>query len=70
MAEVKQPTRKQILNLQRNEITGHTVYTVLSRSAKDKNNKEILKRISHDELTHYMRWKEYTGVETNAGNSA
>ena len=61
---VKQLPRKQILNLQRSEITGHMVYTLLSRSTKDKNSKEILERISSDELLHYMRWKEYTGVDT------
>ena len=55
---------KQILNLQRREITGHTVYTMLSRSTKDKYSKEILESMSNDELMHYMRWKEYTGVET------
>lgn len=63
-ANVKQLPRKQILNLQRSEITGHMVYTLLSRSTKDKNSKVILERISSDELLHYMRWKEYTGVDT------
>ncbi len=62
-AQVKQLPRKQILHLQKSEITGHTVYALLSRSTKDKNNKEILERISNDELQHYMRWKEYTGVD-------
>lgn len=61
---VKQLPRKQILNLQRSEITGHAVYTLLSRATKDKKSKVILERISNDELMHYMRWKEYTGVDT------
>ncbi len=63
-ANVKQLPRKQIIHLQRSEITGHMVYTLLSRSTKDKNSKVILERISSDELLHYMRWKEYTGVDT------
>jgi VIT1/CCC1 family predicted Fe2+/Mn2+ transporter len=63
-AKVKRLPKKQILHLQKSEITGHTVYTMLSRSTKDKNSKEILERISSDEFMHYTRWKEYTGVDT------
>ena len=62
--KIKQIPRKQIINLQRSEITGHAVYTMLSHSAKDKHGKEILERIANDELMHYKRWKEYTGVDT------
>jgi VIT1/CCC1 family predicted Fe2+/Mn2+ transporter len=56
--------RKQMLHLQKSEITGHSVYSLLSHSTKIKSNKEILERISSDELLHYERWKEYTGVDT------
>jgi VIT1/CCC1 family predicted Fe2+/Mn2+ transporter len=51
---------KVILDSQRNEITEHLIYDRLSRSMKDPNNKEVLKRISDEELRHYNFWKKYT----------
>ena len=53
-------TRKTILTAQRNEITEHFVYEKLSRSIGNTPNKEILQRISGDELRHYDFWKGYT----------
>ncbi|MGQ9723410.1 MAG: VIT1/CCC1 transporter family protein [Candidatus Jordarchaeum sp.] len=49
-----------ILTAQKNEITEHFVYEKLSKSIKDASNKEILKRVSNDELKHYDFWKKYT----------
>jgi len=49
-----------ILNAQRNEITEHFIYERLAQSVKDLQNKEVLKRISDDELRHYSFWREYT----------
>jgi VIT1/CCC1 family predicted Fe2+/Mn2+ transporter len=51
---------KVISDAQRNEITEHLIYERLSRSVKDPNNKEVLKRISDEELRHYNFWKKYT----------
>jgi VIT1/CCC1 family predicted Fe2+/Mn2+ transporter len=51
---------KIILNAQRNEITEHFIYERLAQSVKDLQNKEVLKRISDDELRHYSFWREYT----------
>ncbi|MCR6623161.1 MAG: VIT1/CCC1 transporter family protein [archaeon YNP-LCB-024-027] len=51
---------KVILDAQRNEITEHLIYERLSRSVKDPHNKEVLKRISDEELRHYNFWKKYT----------
>jgi len=53
-------TKKTILTAQRNEIAEHSIYEKLSQSTKDPHNKEILKRISDDELKHYNFWKKYT----------
>jgi VIT1/CCC1 family predicted Fe2+/Mn2+ transporter len=53
-------TEKAILTAQKSEITEHFVYEKLSQSIKDPHNKEILKRISSDELKHYAFWKKYT----------
>ena len=45
---------------QRSELTEHLIYRKLSQSVKDANNKEILLRISRDEMRHYQLWKDYT----------
>jgi VIT1/CCC1 family predicted Fe2+/Mn2+ transporter len=51
---------KVILTAQKNEITEHFIYDKLAQSIKDPNNREVLKRISSDELKHYDFWKKYT----------
>jgi len=53
-------TKKTILTAQRNEITEHFIYDKLSQSIKDPHDRNILKRISNDELKHYDFWKKYT----------
>ncbi|MEM3703459.1 MAG: VIT1/CCC1 transporter family protein [Candidatus Bathyarchaeia archaeon] len=53
-------TEKTILTAQKNEITEHFIYEKLAQSIKDPHNKEVLKRISDDELEHYGFWKGYT----------
>ncbi len=53
-------TKKTVLTAQKNEIMEHFIYDKLSHSIKNPHNKEILKRISKDELKHYNSWKEYT----------
>ena len=49
----------KVLVFQRNEITEHCIYKMLSEVIKDKN-KEVLQRISNDELRHYNTWKKYS----------
>lgn len=52
--------RETILKAQKNEITEYVIYNKLARVIKDKHNKEILKEIAQDELSHYKFWKRYT----------
>ncbi|MCL7387774.1 MAG: VIT1/CCC1 transporter family protein [Thaumarchaeota archaeon] len=59
---------KVILNAQRNEITEHFIYERLARSIKDPQNREVLKRISDDELRHYSFWREYTRKDVKPDN--
>jgi VIT1/CCC1 family predicted Fe2+/Mn2+ transporter len=54
---------KAILTAQKSEITEHLIYGKLAQSIKDPKNKEVLKRISSDELKHYNFWKEYTNKD-------
>ncbi len=50
---------KKILQFQKNEITEHIFYKKLSNMAKGEN-KNILEKISKEELAHYNVWKKYT----------
>jgi len=52
--------KNRLIDLQVNEITEHLIYEKLSRETKDSHNKEILQRISKDELRHYNIWKDHT----------
>ncbi|MBN1883184.1 MAG: VIT1/CCC1 transporter family protein [Deltaproteobacteria bacterium] len=52
---------RMFLRAQKNEITEYIIYRKLARVVSDKNNRDILQRISDDELRHYMIWKKYSG---------
>ncbi len=52
--------KNRIVAAQKNEVTEHFIYDRLSKSTKDSYNKNVLKRISQDELRHYHFWKKYT----------
>ena len=56
---------KAILAAQKNEITEHFIYEKLAQSIKDPNNRNVLKRISNDELKHYSFWKGYSHKDVN-----
>ncbi len=51
-----------LIAFQKNEITEHFVYKRLSNGSKNKN-KDVLTRISEDELRHYGIWKKYTHID-------
>ena len=44
---------KQLLSAQKNEITQHFVYRILSRSVRNPHNKAVLERIAAEELKHH-----------------
>lgn len=52
---------ESMLSAQKNEITEHLIYEKLASSIKDPRNREVLRRISMDELEHYNFWRKYTG---------
>jgi VIT1/CCC1 family predicted Fe2+/Mn2+ transporter len=51
----------RLLAAQKNEITEYFIYEKLAQSAKDTHNRDILRRISRDELKHHNIWKGHTG---------
>jgi VIT1/CCC1 family predicted Fe2+/Mn2+ transporter len=53
----------QLQDSQRTEITEHIIYQKLARVTRDAHNREVLERISRDELAHYQVLKKYTGKE-------
>lgn len=55
--------KNKVLAAQRNEITEYIIYEKLAEIMKDAHNKELLKKISEEELKHYHFWKGETGVE-------
>jgi len=57
-----------ILTAQKNEITEHFIYEKLAKSMKEPNNKNVLKRISSDELKHYNFWKGYSHKDVEPDN--
>jgi len=61
-AVIDEKNRDEILSFQRNEITEHNVYKILSQKAKG-NNAEVLRKISEDELRHYNEWRMYTQTD-------
>jgi len=60
MKDLDKKLIKEILNAQRRELTEHHIYARLARAMKQGNDKEILKRISQDELSHSEFWKGYS----------
>ncbi|NWF96930.1 MAG: VIT1/CCC1 transporter family protein [Candidatus Thorarchaeota archaeon] len=62
-SEISEELRRRITASQRDEITEHVIYRRLAESAKDERNREVLTRLSDDELAHYEIWRELSGVE-------
>lgn len=53
-------TEQALVVAQGNEITEHHIYARLAQSVKGEHNREVLERISADELRHYEFWKTHT----------
>jgi VIT1/CCC1 family predicted Fe2+/Mn2+ transporter len=56
-------TKKQILEVQRTELTEHLIYKKLSDDCKDEKNAKILNDISQQELMHAEYWEKKTGIK-------
>jgi len=54
--------KQRLLASQRSEITEYLIYEMLSHCTKDPHNREVLKRISAEELRHYKLWETYTNT--------
>ena len=61
--EIEDKLRKQILKIQRSEINGHHIYKHIARMLPEGQNREIINKLSREELGHYRVWKRYTQHE-------
>jgi VIT1/CCC1 family predicted Fe2+/Mn2+ transporter len=63
MAGLDEAVGKKLLRAQKSEITEHIIYRKLAEAIKDDQNRQVLERISKDELKHHDFWKHHTGAE-------
>jgi VIT1/CCC1 family predicted Fe2+/Mn2+ transporter len=49
-----------LISMQKGEITEHHIYKKIASAQKDPHNREVLERISQQEMGHYAIWKGYT----------
>jgi VIT1/CCC1 family predicted Fe2+/Mn2+ transporter len=52
--------RNKILRFQRTEITEHHIYTRLAEAVPQRENRDRLREIAEDELSHYTAWRSLT----------
>ena len=58
--ELAPELRRQLLAVQRNEITEYHVYTRLAQRQTDAHNRGVLQRIAEEERSHHDFWRGYT----------
>lgn len=58
-----QKTKNKLISEQQDEINAYHTYLKISKFVKDEHNKAVIKQVAIDELKHYNRLKELTGVE-------
>jgi rubrerythrin len=63
--ELTPALHQKLLTFQRQEITEHYIYQRLARTIRSPENRQVLEKISQDELRHYQDWKKYTGQDVN-----
>jgi len=52
-----------IRKMQQGELTESYIYKEIAKFAKGEENKQVLLRLSDEEMAHYEIWKQYTGIE-------
>jgi VIT1/CCC1 family predicted Fe2+/Mn2+ transporter len=61
--------QKFILHAQQKELTEYHIYKYLTKLAKSKKNRHILKQISEEELVHHNFWKKYSKTDVKPNQS-
>ena len=60
---ISEKSMQIILKMQQNEVTEWATYKALAQREKSAHNKEVLMRLSEEELSHAKIWQAYTGKE-------
>jgi VIT1/CCC1 family predicted Fe2+/Mn2+ transporter len=60
---VEERPMRSLLIEQKNEITSHVIYQMLSQNIRDPHNRDVLRQISDEELKHYQTLKSLTGQD-------
>jgi len=55
--------KKQILAMQKNELTEYHIYRHIAKTIKNEKNRNILLRIAEQEKAHQAMWEKYTKVK-------
>lgn len=63
--EISMEMRKQLEGLQQAEIIGHYTYQKIAAAQPQSENREVLEKISRDEMNHSLIWKKYTGRDVS-----
>lgn len=58
---LSEQAREFLMKMQANELTEHLVYEKIAGRLKDKHNRDVLLRISREELKHAQIWEDLTG---------
>ncbi len=61
--EISSELRSRLLAFQKTELTEYHIYANIARRLKDNANRQVLEKISADELAHAHLWQKYTGQE-------
>lgn len=55
--------KKQVIEFQKDEITGHILYQKIGSRIKDEHNARVLREMADAELSHYQFWKKISQVD-------
>jgi VIT1/CCC1 family predicted Fe2+/Mn2+ transporter len=69
LMHIDEDQRRRILIEQQNELDSHHIYHRLSRLMENMENREVLARISEDELRHYAFLRDLTGEDQEPNNA-
>ena len=60
---MNETTKKIVLSVQKDEITGYLIYQNLAKQATTPENRKVLERIAAQEFSHHNDWKVHSGLE-------
>ncbi len=64
--QIPEAVRSLLVQTQNAEATEHRIYRNVARRVRDAHNRQVLLRISEEELSHSKLWQQYTGAVPRA----